>query len=286
MNKILCGDSATVLKDIPDGIVKCFVTSPPYYNVRDYETDGQIGRESNVGIYIHNLLKVFEELYRVLDDNGTGWIVIGDKYEKGQLLGIPWRLALGLQELGWIIRNESIYHKKTPKPESARNRLSRIYETVFLVSKKPSGYYFDLESIKIPAKSSVNKEFSFVGERELHLGRSLTEEERQRNIRRVSPTKNPGNIFSPRPVRLPFKHFAMFPPTLIEPMIIASSRKGDIVCDPFMGAGTVALVASSLGRQYLGIDINFQYCKLAELRLQYKNDKLLIQEQGEKWLRW
>ena len=279
MSELYCGDAAQVLQTIPRRSVQMCVTSPPYYGLRDYEKDGQIGRESSPEAYIANLVKVFDEVYRVLMDDGTLWLNIGDTYAKKaqgsikqkDLIGIPWMLAFALRGCGWYLRSDIIWHKTNCLPESVKDRPSKSYEHIFLLAKSPK-YYFDHKAIQEPIKEVTAARYT--------RGRSgkakysgaqasqgidrktdaVTEENRQfkrkRDVWEVST-----NTF-----RMD-EHFAMFPERLIEPCILAGSREGDTVLDPFFGSGTTGAVAKRLGRSCIGIDLNPRYLEKAERRI-------------------
>ena len=255
------------------------VTSPPYYGLRDYEKDGQIGRESSPEAYIANLVKVFDEVYRVLMDDGTLWLNIGDTYaqkpyanvKRKDLIGIPWMLAFALRERGWYLRSDIIWRKTNAMPEGAKDRPSRCYEHIFLFAKSPR-YYFDYHALEQPIaaetkaryqrnRSERSKYFasSYGQGLEKHLGQ-VTEERRQ-----VCRGKDVWDI-STNAYRMG-EHFAMFPERLIEPCILAGSREGDTVIDPFFGSGTTGAVAKRLQREYIGIDLNLCYLEKAEMRI-------------------
>ena len=279
MSELYCGDAAQVLQTIPRRSVQMCVTSPPYYGLRDYEKDGQIGRESSPEAYIANLVKVFDEVYRVLMDDGTLWLNIGDTYAKKaqgsvkrkDLIGIPWMLAFALRERGWYLRSDIIWRKTNAMPEGAKDRPSRSYEHLFLFARSPR-YYFDYHALEQPIvaetkaryqrnRSERSKYFasSYGQGLEKHLGQ-VTEERRQ-----VSRGKDVWDIGT-NAYRMG-EHFAMFPEKLVEPCILAGSREGDTVIDPFFGSGTTGAVAKRLQREYIGIDLNPCYLAKAKLRI-------------------
>ena len=279
MSELYCGDAAQVLQSIPRRSVQMCVTSPPYYGLRDYEKDGQIGRESSPEAYIANLVKVFDEVYRVLMDDGTLWLNIGDTYAKKaqgsvkrkDLIGIPWMLAFALRERGWYLRSDIIWRKTNAMPEGAKDRPSRSYEHLFLFAKSPR-YYFDYHALERPIaaetkaryqrnRSERSKYFtsSYGQGLEKHLGQ-VTEEGRQ-----VCRGKDVWDIGT-NAYRMG-EHFAMFPEKLVEPCILAGSREGDTVLDPFFGSGTTGAVAKRLQREYIGIDLNPSYLEKAEMRI-------------------
>ena len=315
--KILQGDAREVLATIPEGSVHCCVTSPPYWGLRDYGTPGQIGLEATPEAYVANMVEVFREVRRVLRDDGTLWLNLGDSYaghNVGQwrdgnevkngvasnkngvgyvdglkpkdLVGIPWRVAFALQADGWWLRQDIIWAKPNPMPESVTDRCTKAHEYVFLLTKS-ARYYYDGDAIAEPCAGrnhhdltgqgyhapgqsphngnrSGNKARKYGADRGApageHLGGSIPWEDRtgRRNRRTVwTITIKP----------FPGAHFATFPPKLIEPMILAGSPRGGTVLDPFTGAGTTGLVALEHGRHFLGIELNPDYIRLAQDRI-------------------
>lgn len=263
---LLCGDAAKQLRTLEPESVNVCVTSPPYYNLRDYEITGQIGMEDTPEEYIKNLVCVFREVRRVLRKDGTLWVNIGDSYTSGnrksrdrdrkvkgremairkptpaglkpkELLGIPWRLAMALQADGWYLRSDIIWNKSNAMPESVKDRPTRSHEYIFLLSRSQK-YYFDMERIKEPCITPKGK--------------------KRRNKRDVWTIGTTG-----------FKgaHFAVFPEKLIEPCILDGCPEGGIVLDPFTGSGTTGIVAKRLNRGFVGIEINPQYSKIATERI-------------------
>jgi site-specific DNA-methyltransferase (cytosine-N4-specific) len=253
------GDAEVLLKQLPSNFFRCCITSPPYWGLRDYGTEGQIGAEEEPSDYIGRLVAAFEQVCRVLTEDGTLWLNIGDSYTSGNrayrapdkkspvramsyraktpaglkpkdLVGIPWRLAFALQQTGWYLRSDIIWEKPNCMPESVKDRPTRAHEYLFLFSKSLK-YYYDYESIV---------------------------ESSGRNRRTVwsIPTE-------------PFSgaHFATFPPKLVEPCILAGSQPGDWVLDPFFGSGTVGVVSEQQHRNYLGIELNPRYVQLAVKRI-------------------
>lgn len=294
MSELYCGDAAQVLQSIPRRSVQMCVTSPPYYGLRDYEKDGQIGRESSPEVYIANLVKVFDEVYRVLMDDGTLWLNIGDTYahrpyanvKRKDLIGIPWMLAFALRERGWYLRSDIIWRKTNAMPEGAKDRPSRCYEHIFLFAKSPR-YYFDYHALEQPIaaetkaryqrnRSERSKYFasSYGQGLEKHLGQ-VTEEGRQ-----VCRGKDVWDIGT-NAYRMG-EHFAMFPEKLVEPCILAGSREGDTVLDPFFGSGTTGAVAKRLQREYIGIDLNPCYLEKAEMRIALVKSKPSQENAAEK----
>jgi DNA modification methylase len=318
MNKIEFGDCREIMKKWKDEGVKVqtCVTSPPYYGLRDYGHDGQIGLEETPQDYINAMVEVFRCVKDILADDGTLWVNIGDSYSshkdckstpqsfaKGtpkeeahvmelgksrvrdskmlksqglknkDLIGIPWMLAFALRSDGWYLRQDIIWHKPNPMPESVKDRCTKAHEYIFLLTKSPQ-YYFDNEAIKEP---SVNPE-SYKGRKK----RSAMTEKSENIMGEFGATRSgfknipAGKTYEKRNKRdvwsvtvKPYKgaHFATFPRELVEPCILAGSKEGDIVFDPFMGSGTTAQVAKELGRQYMGCELNYEYKKLQDERL-------------------
>lgn len=311
MSAILCGDAADCIKALPDECIDVCVTSPPYYGLRDYGMDGQIGLEESPFSYIDRLTAVFAEVHRVLKKDGTLWVNIADSYagsgkgvvdpetaknEKGRklyekdnpvygmpkawrgikpkdMIGIPWLLAFSLREYGWYLRSDVIWHKTNCLPESTKDRPTKCYEHIFLFAKSPK-YYFDYLSIREPLKQVSKDRYKrgrsgntkYAGEKIQQRGIDTARENfldfdqeyrRKRDVWEVS-TNN-------------FKmdaHFAMYPEKLIEPCILAGSREGGIVLDPFFGSGTTGAAAKRLNREYIGIDLNPEYCEAARKRIE------------------
>lgn len=245
----------------PKSVQMC-VTSPPYFGLRNYGVEGQIGLEQTPEEYIAAMVEVFRCVRDVLADDGTLWLNLGDSYGKGkQLLGIPWRVALALQADGWVLRQDIIWHKTNPMPESVRDRCTKAHEYVFLLSKSER-YFFDSEAIKEPADPANHRDSR--GIRRTPDGQS--DHSGFKNGRHYE-TRNKRDVWSV-PVK-PYKgaHFATFPPALIEPCILAGSRPGDIVLDPFMGSGTTAQVVLQHGRRAIGCELNSEYIDLIHQRL-------------------
>lgn len=304
---ILTGDAYSMLATLPSKSVQCCVTSPPYWGLRDYGVAGQLGLEKTVGLYIANMLMVFEQVHRVLRDDGTLWLNLGDSYARNggtqgggnrellhmegkqrrmtrvpagmkekDLVGIPWRMAFALQEVGWYLRQDIIWHKPNPMPESVRDRCAKAHEYIFLLTKSPK-YYYDGNVIKEPvaASSAARYKYSMNDIKTSTVGHLRKGKEFGLKGKDVPQVKkeNP-SVRTKRSVwtvtTKPFKgaHFATFPKDLVEPMILAGSREGDTVLDPFAGAGTVGVVAKNLKRKFIGIELNKKYVKMAEQRIE------------------
>ena len=324
-NTIFCGDCLSVLKSLPDNSIDCCVTSPPYYALRDYGCDGQIGLEETPEKYIERLCEVFSEVRRVLTPEGTLWLNIGDSYNGNKvgnievvknkkvsesndfhkklcggakpkdLIGIPWMLAFALRSQGWYLRQDIIWHKPNPMPESVTDRCTKSHEYIFLMSKSQK-YYFDYEAIQEPCAdqsrtnyacgnrtNGINKDRNDndFGERSknwkprtkncqydgqkpnsFHLSRENGEPDKEYYVR------NKRDVWSVNVKPCSEAHFATYPFELIKPCILAGCPENGIVLDPFMGSGTTAIVARSLNRNYLGVELNPEYIKIAHKRLE------------------
>ena len=256
---IIVGDAKLVLAQMPDNIFQTCVTSPPYWSLRDYDIEGQIGLESSLEAYLASLVEVFEQVRRVTREDGTLWLNIGDSYTSGgrtwrapdkknparamdvrpptpeglkpkDLIGVPWRLAFALQSAGWYLRADCIWEKPNAQPESVKDRPTRSHEYLFLFSKSER-YVYDNESVRGP---------------------------NDRNLRTVWDINTEPNKHA---------HEAMFPTKLVEPCLALTSRRGDLILDPFLGSGTAGLVALRLQRRFVGIELNPSYAADAERRL-------------------
>lgn len=302
--KIFVGDALQRLQQMPDESVRTVVTSPPYWGLRDYGEDGQLGAEETPSAFVETLCCVFDEVWRVLADDGTIWVNLGDSYNGAtanrsgshgfndgrtncdkrfsvggvqdlkpkDLVGIPWRFAFAMQERGWYLRQDIVWSKPNPMPESVRDRCTKAHEYIFLFSKLPK-YYFDAEAIKEPLAESTkrihsspgvnprgeNKKWKqdFVGNGHSGLvnGKLRDGKRNKRSVWSV-PTK-------------PFTgaHFAVYPPALITPCVLAGSAEGDTVLDPFSGSGTTGEVALFNGRNYVGVELNPDYAEISRKRL-------------------
>lgn len=267
---IIEGDVRWALARLPSESVQCVVTSPPYWGLRDYGIDGQIGLEATLAGFIHALTTVFAEVKRLLKSDGVMWVNIGDGYTSGNrgwrapdkknpnramnvrpdnppglkdkdLLGIPWRLALALQDNGWFLRSDVVWHKPNAMPESVKDRPTRSHEYLFMFTRNEQ-YHYDHEAVK-----------------------ECAEDGSMRNRRTVWSinTTNTGS-----------SHIALFPEALVEPCILSSTRPNDFVLDPFFGSGTVGVVARRLGRRYIGIELNPAYIAEASRFLEQPRNEI------------
>lgn len=299
---ILCGDAKVGLKKIKAESVHTCVTSPPYFNLRDYGVDGQIGMEATPEEYIERLVDVFREVRRVLREDGTLWVNIGDSYAtrsgrnppgntrnkaghtekhvpKGykykDLIGIPWMLAFALRADGWYLRQDIIWNKTNCLPESVRDRCTKSHEYIFLLTKSPR-YYFDADAIReLSAESTVVRMRQDVGSQ----AGSTRQQGKDKPMKAVGDglTRNKRDVWSVATTKAPCDHIAMFPEKLVEPCILAGSPAGGTVLDPFTGSGTVGVVATRLGRKFLGCEINRDYCDMAEWRI-FQAEQAGVQE--------
>jgi DNA modification methylase len=239
------------------------VTSPPYFGLRDYGHAGQIGLEPTPEAYVAQLVEVFRCVRDVLADDGTLWLNLGDSYGPGkQLMGVPWRVAFALQSDGWILRSDIIWSKPNPMPESVIDRPTKAHEYLFLFANQPK-YYYDADAIAVPSDPKR------VGKIETRFSTSdkistLRGDTGRAVVRKA--TANRRSVWEIVPSHFKGAHFATFPPDLVRPCILAGSRPGDTVLDPFMGSGTVAQVAKENGRNYIGCELNPEYIKLHAMR--------------------
>ena len=262
---LLIGNCLDKLKELDSGVIQSCVTSPPYWGLRDYDDDGQLGQEDHPEEFVKNLTDIFMEVHRVLREDGTLWLNIGDTYfgAKGghwdggnsitnessgtkyrenrkappkhhylktkDLSGVPWMLALSLQKRGWYLRQDIIWHKPNPMPEAVNDRCAKSHEHIFLLTKKPN-YKFNAEAIS-------------------------------------EPTRRRTDVWSLNTSSFSGAHFAVFPQQIPELCIKAGTDEGDIVLDPFMGSGTTAYVAQRLGRKWVGVELNPEYAQIIKDRV-------------------
>lgn len=302
MNKVYFGDCRESMRQMAkDGIkVQSCITSPPYYGLRDYGVDGQIGNEQTPKEFIDNLVEVFACVWDILEDDGTLWVNLGDSYYnyrpgKGQrvvansiasqkasefehsakrgnkldgykekdLMGMPWRLAFALQDFGWYLRQDIIWNKPNPMPESVKDRCTKSHEYIFLLSKKPH-YYFDSDAIKEKAHTTDDSN----RDRDKSRLNNTPGRTRMAGLKTNHyEMKNKRSVWSINTKPYSGAHFAVYPEELVEPMILAGSRVGDIVLDPFFGSGTTGQVAQNLGRKWIGCELNKEYESLQNERL-------------------
>lgn len=291
------GDCLEWLKTLDAECVNCCVTSPPYYGLRDYDVAKQIGREESPEGFISKLVEVFREVKRVLQNDGTLWLNLGDTYcgggrggnvqmysrKKGipsipksiipyglkpkDMMGIPWRVAFALQADGWYLRQDIIWAKPNPMPESVTDRCTKSHEYIFLLSKSKQ-YYYDHEAIKEPVTDTTKTRLGQDNYKN-QSGSDRVPGKTNGNMTAVgnSTTRNKRSVWTVNTRGYKEAHFATYPPKLIEPCILAGCPKDGIVLDPFMGAGTTAMVATGLGRHYIGCELNPEYADIARKRI-------------------
>ena len=275
-NSILCGEALAELRKLPDEHVDTIVTSPPYFRQRDYADANQIGHEASAAAYVERLTEILGEARRVLKQTGSLWLVIGDKYDHGRLLGVPWRAALSLQDDGWILRSDIIWHKPNAMPSSVKNRPTTDHEYVFFFTKHKD-YFYDADAIREP-HVTFSSESRMRGGRNHFFRRGSTPEQGKnggdsnlhdaRWDQAFHPKgRNKRTVWSVPLSKFREAHFAVFPEALVETCISAGCPPQGLVLDPFLGSGTTALVARRLERNYLGIDCNSDYCDMARRRL-------------------
>lgn len=273
---ILSGNSLDVLATLPDSLVDTIVTSPPYFGQRDYEHPDQIGSEPSQEEYIQNVVAIFREARRVLKDSGTLWLNLGDKYVNGQLCGMPWKCAIALMEDGWILRSDIIWHKPNAMPSSVKTRPTTDHEYIFMFSKS-ANYHYDADAIREP-HVTFSEDSKMKGGRN-HFGKKGGTPENGKNGGNTNlhdgrwdkafhpKGRNKRTVWNVALSKFRGAHFAVFPEKLVEPCILAGCPEGGIVLDPFLGSGTTAVVSKKQGRNYIGIDVNPEYCQMALERI-------------------
>lgn len=276
-NRIVCGDAGPFLRSLPDAVVDCTVTSPPYYRQRDYQCPSQIGQEATPEAYVDKLATIFRECLRVTKDSGTLWLVLGDKYEKGEQLGMPWRVALALKAVGWVLRSDIIWHKPNAMPSPVKNRPTTDHEYVFFFSKSRD-YFYQADAVREPHVTFTEHSRMRGGRRHFHRRGGTPEQGKNRGRSNLHKGRwdqafhplgrNKRTVWSIPLSKFREAHFAVFPEPLVETCILAGCPEGGLVHDPFLGSGTTAAVAQRLGRAYLGVDCVPAYCAMARRRLE------------------
>jgi len=301
-DKIYNMDALNFLKALPSDYAQCCVTSPPYYGLRDYGVNGQLGLEPTLQEYIDKLVMIFEELRRVLKPDGVFWLNLGDSFagstqtggtnslETGtriermfkppkqfnttlkpkDLMLVPHRVAIALQDAGWWVRMDNVWNKPNPMPESVTDRPTKAHEYIFLLSKSAQ-YYYDFDAVREPHKpvSLKRVEYGLTHKHPNNIGVGIPPVDTERMGKRfANPNgRNKRSVWTITTRPYSEAHFATFPPELPEICIKAGSKRGDVVIDPFMGAGTVGLVAKRLNRHYIGCEVNPEYIAMAEKRI-------------------
>lgn len=298
ISRLLLGDALEQLRTLPSESVHTCVTSPPYYNLRDYGIAGQIGNETSVEEYLQKLVRVFREVRRVLREDGTLWVNMGDSYatrsgkqpptntrnsyghtEKRtpqgykykDLIGVPWQLAFALREDGWYLRQDIVWYKTNAMPESVKDRCTKSHEYIFLLSKSER-YYFNAAAIREPVTSIKGNARTFRGGGTYVGGQSYSnsacvERKSHGNCENQAGYRNKRDVWPVSTTGFRGAHFAVFPEKLIEPCVVAGCPESGIVLAPFMGSGTTGVVAKRLGREFIGIDLNSEYIEISANRI-------------------
>ena len=315
--EIKTGNSLEVLKTMDEQSVHCCVTSPPYWALRNYDVDGQLGQEETPEEYVENLVDILREVKRVLRDDGTLWLNLGDSYvgsgDKGKhkdnkdrknrngqviaknnkvqglkpkdMVGIPWRVAFALQADGWYLRSDIIWHKNNPMPMPLKDRPTSSHEYIFLLSKSPK-YYYDKDAILEPLLDPDRKDkgkSGFGGLKHTSQPDKTTNPTYSGN--KYDATKHKGknkrDVWTVGTAHYKGSHVAVYPPKLIEPCILAGCPYGGTVLDPFSGSGTTGVVALQNGKKYIGIELNPEYVKLSEDRIAKEVPNTLVEHLSE-----
>ena len=294
-NIIHIGDNLFHLTNIPDNSVDICVTSPPYYNLRDYKNSGQIGAENTVKDFVENLCKVFDEIHRILKPTGSCWVNIGDTYDKKRLLQVPSRFEIAMCDRGWHLRNEIIWSKPNPQPISSKDRFWGNHEKFFWFVKDVKKYYFNRDAILVPqAEISIRRMFSknnMSKRKDFNAtskeGFAISSDSQDKHYARMReemgidkefnyeeliksgkcPTRPEFDTWNVPSVTYKGAHFAVYPPELIEKPILSCCPEQGIVIDPFMGSGTTGEVAKLNNRRYIGLELNPEYAILANERI-------------------
>ena len=308
-SKILVGDTQKRMLEIDDCSIQCVVTSPPYWGLRDYGNDGQIGLEQSPKEYVAKMVAVFRDVWRVLSDDGVLWLNLGDSYAgsgKGRnadgsanvdpnseqasslgtiigtlhkftpdglkpkdLMGIPWRVALALQDDGWYLRQDIIWAKPNPMPEPVADRCTKSHEYLFMLTKNAK-YYFDNNAIKEPSANLGKTKIKFGGKK---YGESDDPKHNTKSGNEYTDSgfRNKRDVWTIPTQSFRGAHFAVMPEALVEPCILAASKIGDTVLDPFSGSGTVGVVSNRHNRNYIGCELNIEYAKISYERIRAAN---------------
>jgi len=317
LDKIIQGSTLEVLKTLPDNSVNCVVTSPPYWALRDYGIEGQLGLEPSFYEYIDKLLEIFDEVKRILKDDGTCWVNLGDTYSssskgtggktkftrrKGRgnfmefssplkvekivpdksLYLIPFRFATQMVERGWIMRNVIIWHKPNAMPQSVKDRFSIDFEYIFFFTKKPKYYFKQILEPLAPAtiRRAKSGNYSVKNQKGIYtMSMDGWYSMRRKILNGELKGRNKRAVWSIATTQFRGGHFAVYPKTLVRNILTAGCPPSGVVLDPFIGSGTTAIVAKELGMHFIGIDINPEYIKMAEERIKEETNINLEGEQ-------
>lgn len=276
-NHVYQADCLEQLREFENRCVDTIITSPPYYLQRDYADESQIGRETDPRAYVQSLVAVFTEAKRVLRDTGSLWLVLGDKYSDYRLLGMPWRVALALQDAGWYLRSDIIWHKPNAMPSAVKNRPTIDHEYIFFMTKSPSDYYYDVDAIREPHVTFTENSRMRGGRNHFHKRNGTPEQGKNSGSSNLHDARwdqafypkgrNKRTVWSIPLSKFRDAHFAVFPEKLVETCVLAGCPCGGIVLDPFCGSGTTGVVANRLGRRFVGVECSEKYCNMARSRL-------------------
>jgi site-specific DNA-methyltransferase (adenine-specific) len=276
INRVFCSDAERFLSSMSDESVDCTVTSPPYYRQRDYRGGEQIGLEATPEEYVQRLTRVFGECLRVTRQSGCLWLVLGDKYLRGQLLGMPWRVALALVDVGWVLRSDVIWHKPNAMPSAVKTRPTTDHEYIFFFTKS-SNYYYDQDAVREPHVTFTPQSRMRGGRR--HFGKRNGTPEVGKNRGKSNlhdgrwdqafhpRGRNKRTVWSIPLSKFRDAHFAVFPESLVATCVLAGCPANGVVLDPFLGSGTTAVVAQRLRRDFVGIEHVPEYCQMARRRI-------------------
>ncbi len=276
-NQVLRGDALRQLARLPDESIDCVVTSPPYYRQRHYDSKRELGQESDPQEYVSRLVEIFEEVHRTLKPEGSIWVVLGDKYLRGRQLGMPWRVALGLQDAGWLLRADVIWHKPNAMPSSVTTRPTTDHEYIFFFTKQAQ-YYYDADAIREPHVTFSESSRMKGGRRHFHQRNGTPEKGKNQGNQNLHDGRwdqafhpkgrNKRTVWSIPLSKNRDAHFAVFPEALVATCIQAGCPKRGVVLDPFLGSGTTAIVAKQLGRDFVGIERAAKYCNMSRRRIE------------------
>ena len=292
--ELYTGEALAVLSCLGEGRVQCCITSPPYFRLRDYGDPRQLGQEDSPEEYVERLVEILEQVRLLLRDDGVLWLNLGDGYANDSadgawvrrhpvikpkdLIGIPWRVALALQEAGWWLRSEVIWSKTNPLPSSSRDRPNRNHEHLFLLSKSRR-YHFDLDAIRVPALTQGDIDWGRLRRRQDGVGQTTGGVSSERSCV-TGGMRSPWSVWPAAVSRDPSAHSATMPREIVHRCVLSSSRPGDMVLDPFCGSGTTGLVALEEARRFLGVELVEEYAQIARKRLEVAGAQTTIWEAG------
>ncbi len=284
-NKVILGDCRRIAAKLPDGSIQAIVTSPPYFGLRKYsdQSENEIGREETLSEYVANIVEVFSALMPKLRDDGVLWLNLGDSYNNKALNGAPWRVAFALQDIGWLLRSDIIWHKPNAMPSSVKDRPTTDHEYLFMFTKS-TDYFYNADAIREPHVTFSEKSKMKGGRN--HFGKINGTPENGKNggdsnlhngrwDQAFHPQgRNKRTVWEIPLSKFRDAHFAVYPEKLVETCILASSRKDDFVLDPFTGSGTTGVVSKRMGRKFVGFELEEKYQKMSQRRI----DDIIVQE--------